>query len=275
VTARKPGNVHRTCEFDDLSYLDFLHSAAAIAPVMETACQRRLGETVLAAVRATQQVVRSNTNLGMILLLTPLAAVPREQTLRKGLAGVLQSLDLEDARAVYQAIRLARPGGLGRVAEQDVTEEPSLPLREIMALAVDRDLIARQYVDGFQAVLDDGVPALQSGLEKMEDLEQVIIGCHLQLLARYPDSLITRKRGQEEAEEASRRAEDVLERQWPYGEGADVALRDLDAWLRAEGKGRNPGTTADLVAASLFVVLREGMIQLPLRIPWSTDCDHA
>src|SRR6516225_6707189 len=85
ATARKPGNVHRYCDFDDTSYLDFLLSAAAAAPVLDGAAGRPVGETVLAGVRATRGVVASNTNLGILLLLAPLAAVPRGTDLRAGL----------------------------------------------------------------------------------------------------------------------------------------------------------------------------------------------
>ena len=76
VTARKPGNVHRFCDFAELHYLDFLLSATAIGGPLDQAVERGIGATVLAAVKATRQVVSTNTNLGMILLLTPLAAVP-------------------------------------------------------------------------------------------------------------------------------------------------------------------------------------------------------
>src|SRR5262249_3943909 len=120
VTARKPGNVHRFCDFDDVTYLDFILSAAAIAPVLETARQRRVGETVLEAVRATRQVASTNTNLGIVLLLAPLAAVPPEEDVTTGVRRVLEGLDVDDARLVYQAIGLAAPGGLGETAEQDV-----------------------------------------------------------------------------------------------------------------------------------------------------------
>src|SRR5258708_33075507 len=81
ATARKPGNVHRYCDFDDVSYLDFVVSAAAIAPVMENARGRRVGLTILEAVQATRQVVRTHTNLGIILLLAPFAAVPARMEL--------------------------------------------------------------------------------------------------------------------------------------------------------------------------------------------------
>jgi triphosphoribosyl-dephospho-CoA synthase len=274
ATARKPGNVHRFADFKDIDYLDFLVSAAAAAPVLETARQRRVGETVLQAVQATRRVARTNTNLGIILLLAALAAVPAEEELRPGLARVLDALDVEDARAVYRAIRTAAPGGLGRVGDQDVSEEPTRPLRQVMALAADRDLVARQYANGFAEVFDLGMPALEQGLEQTSSLEGAIIIAHLQLMAAHPDSLIARKRGRAEAEEAGRRARQVLEAGWPHAPGSPAALAELDRWLRAEGHGRSPGTTADLVTACLFVALREGRIQLPSRFPWSAGFRH-
>jgi triphosphoribosyl-dephospho-CoA synthase len=257
ATARKPGNVHRYRDFADSSYSDFLLSAAAIAPAMTTACQRRVGATALDAVRATRRVVGTNTNLGIVLLLAPLASVPAEEELRGGVERVLAALDGEDARLVYEAIRLASPGGLGEAAEQDVREEPTRTLRQVMALAADRDLIARQYANGFAEIFDDGVPALLAGLQRTGSMEAAIIFAHMHLLAHHPDTLIARKRGWAEAEEAARRARDVLD--------GCAELNAFDAWLRAEGHGRNPGATADLLTACLFVLLRENTVTLPLR----------
>jgi triphosphoribosyl-dephospho-CoA synthase len=265
ATARKPGNVHRHCDFVDLGYLDFLLSAAAIAPVMERAAERKVGVTVLEAVQATRRVVSTNTNLGMILLLAPLAAVPEATALRAGLLRILDELDVEDARLVYEAIRLAVPGGLGRVAEQDVHGQPTETLRQVMALAAGRDLVARQYANGFAEVWEVGVPALQTELERGAGLEEAIVFAHLSLMARHPDTLIARKRGAAEAEKAALRAGLVLQQGWPHTSEGRRAFDDLDSWLRGEGNQRNPGTTADLIAACLFVLLREGRIVLPVR----------
>jgi triphosphoribosyl-dephospho-CoA synthase len=267
ATARKPGNVTRFHDFADVTYLDFVLSAAAIGPAM-AACRRKVGATVLEAVRATRQVVRTNTNLGIVLLLAPLAAVPEGEDLRAGVERILAGLDVEDARLVYEAIRLAAPGGLGQVEEQDVRDEPTLPLRAAMALAADRDLVARQYANGFAEVLDS-VPVLTAGLERTASVERAIISAYLYLLAAHPDTLIARKQGPAEAEEASRRARQVLDRRWPEDREGWVALADLDAWLRECGNKRNPGTTADLITASLFVALRGGAISLPPAHPWS------
>ena len=257
VTARKPGNVHRYRDFRDLRFTDFLASAAAVAPILETASRRRVGATVLQAIRATREVIDTNANLGIVLLLAPLAKVPRRTELRRGVEQILKQLDRDDARDVYEAIRLARPGGLGKVAKHDVKSEPSEALRPIMTLAAERDLVARQYANGFREVFDDGLPAL---LESANDMEEAIVRCHLHLLAKHPDSLIQRKCGRRLAEEASRRAGHVLQAGWPKGHKAKRLFDELDGWLCADGNRRNPGTTADLVTACLFVAIRDGLL---------------
>jgi triphosphoribosyl-dephospho-CoA synthase len=276
ATARKPGNIHRFQDFEETTFVDLLLSAAAVAPVLETARERHVGETVLEGIRATRQVVNTNTNLGILLLLAPLATVPLDQDLRSGLKKVLEQLDVADTRAVYEAIRLANPSGLGRVQDQDVSQQPTLSLREVMILAADRDLIARQYATWFQEVLDDGVPALLQAIAKtpLISLEEAIIYCHLRLMNGYPDSLIARKRCGAEAEEASSLAFGVIEKFWENRQTRWEELGKLDAWLREKGNARNPGTTADLVTACLFIALREGSIQIPLTIPFSAGMDH-
>ena len=267
--AHKAGNVNPRHSFPDLTVDEFYRSAAAIAPVIEGAAQRSVGLTVLQAIQATREVVASNTNLGIVLLLAPLAAVPRPYPLQAGIETVLESLTLEDSRNVFAAIRLAHPSGLGVRTNQDVRREPTLPLREIMSLAMHDDLIALQYIDAFQEVFDEGVPALTQGLERGTTVENAIIYCQLSLLAAHPDSLIFRKRGWQEAQEASRRAKEVLDAGWPRSRRGRAMFEEFDAWLRAIRNQRNPGTTADLVTACLFAALREGIIRLPCPYPWS------
>ena len=270
-TARKPGNVHRFRDFDDLTYLDLVTSAAAIAPVLERACEHSIGQTVLAGVRATRQVVATNSNLGILLLMAPLASVREAVALQVGLEAALTGLDIEDSCHVYEAIRMATPGGLGRTDAQDVRSQPTLPLRQIMALAADRDLVARQYTNGFREVFESGVPELERGLRETQSLEGAIIKCALCLMADDPDTLIARKRGVAEAEHASHWARRILDLSWPYAPESREAFASFDAWLRAAGHGRNPGTTADLVTACLFVALREGRITLPPQYPWTLE----
>lgn len=138
-----------------------------------------------------------------------------------------------------------------------------------MALAADRDLIARQYTNGFREVFEKGVPLVQQGLAVAGALEEAILFAYLCFLRDNLDTLIVRKRNAAEAREASRRAGEVLAQGWPHTKTGWSAFADFDAWLRAEGNGRNPGATADLIAAALFVLLRQGTIFLPSPYPWT------
>ncbi len=272
ATAPKPGNVYRGADFEDLSYVDFLTSAAVLGPVLDRAAERPLGETVLQAVRATRQVAGTNSNLGMILLLAPLAKVPRPQPLREGVRQVLAATTEGDARQVYEAIRLAAPGGLGRVEQADVAHEPTVSLVEAMRLAAERDQIARQYAAGFVDVFERLLPWLQELLGRGESLSQAIVSIHVRLLSEVPDSLIVRKCGAALAAEASDRAARVLSSGRAGDEAYERALADLDFWLRSDGHRRNPGSTADLVAATLFAALREGQIEQPFRFYGPEPC---
>ena len=266
ATAPKPGNVHRGADFEDLAYPDFLVAAVAVGPLVEQAVELPLGQTVLAAVAATHSAVGTNVNLGTILLVTPLAKVARTSSCREGIADVLANLCPQDSRDVYEAIRLARPGGMGEVAEADLADEPPDDLIAAMRLAAERDMVARQYANDYQDLFDAVMPQLRRALESTPSLPEAIVHLHLQLMSQFPDSLIARRRGDDVARQAAARAAAVLESGQPDEEAYQRGLAELDFWLRSDGHARNPGTTADLVAAGLFLALRDGIITPPFRL---------
>lgn len=266
VAAPKPGNVHRAADFADSTLVDYLASGVAIGPVMERASDTTLGRTVLDAVRATQQLVSSNTNLGMVLLLAPLASVPTSHALADGVSHRLQGLDPSDAALVYEAIRLAQPGGIqprdDQVQRHDVADSAPPDLIAAMRAAADRDLVAKQYTNDFHEVLNVVAPWLLEPSREMR-LSVRIVHTHVRLMSAYPDSLIARKCGHRIAQESSARATDVLEAGAPETESYLKAVSDLDFWLRSDGTRRNPGTSADLIAAGLFALLRDGELRPP------------
>lgn len=262
ATAAKPGNVHRGADFPDMTYAQFLTSAAIVGPILEQAPQRGVGATVLDAVKATRLAVDANTNLGMLLLMAPLAACGKQIT-QDRVAKILEQLSVEDTHLVYEAIEWARPGGLGEVDQADVNNPPpDIPLHEAMQLAADRDLVARQYCNNFAEVLERS-SLIGLGLVGGMSINDIVVRAFLGLLSDEPDSLIARKCGHEMAAEVSRRATTVLALEDP--QAYDAALADFDFWLRADGNRRNPGTTADLIAAALFVVLAQGNLGWPLK----------
>ncbi|MEM1305853.1 MAG: triphosphoribosyl-dephospho-CoA synthase, partial [Planctomycetota bacterium] len=263
--AAKPGNVYRGADFDDMTFADMATSAVAIGAAVQARCGAgSLGGVALGSVQAMRAATGKNTHLGTILLLAPLAiASSRGGDTLRGAAELVRTASADDARGVYEAIRTAAPGGLGRVPRGDVAGEPTIGLLEAMQLAADRDLIARQYTNGFEhvAAVAESISTRNQGGRSLHD---AVVAAYVELMAREPDSLIARKCGPGVAKESADRAAAVIAAGGIGSDAYNAALADLDFWLRADGHRRNPGTTADVIAAALFVLLSEGRIDLPL-----------
>jgi len=260
VSAPKPGNVSPERHFHDTRYEDFLASAVAIGPALAAAGERPLGATIRAAIEATSRWTGSNTNLGIVLLLAPLAraAAGNGGTLRDRLAGVLDHTTVADATETYAAIRRRRPGGLGAASAEDVAAAPTVSLREAMALAAERDTVAREYTNRFALTFEVGAPVLVAARRRGLSWTEATVECFLALLAASPDTHIARKLGRAEAERVTAWAREVVAAGGTGTVEGRAALAALDAELRDPRNTRNPGTTADLTCAALFVVIIEG-----------------
>jgi len=261
VSAPKPGNVSPLASFRDVRYEDFLASAAAIGPALAAAGERPLGTTIRAAVEATARWAPSNTNLGLVLLLAPLARAaltPGGASLRARLAATLAATTVADARDTYAAIRLAAPGGLGRTPDQDVGGTPTATLRDVMALAVARDAIAREYANDFRSTFELGAPAIRAALADRLPWRDAVVEAYLTLLAAAPDSHIARKLGLPAATMVQQRGRGVLDAGGVRTAAGREAIAALDRELRDEANTLNPGATADLTGAAIYVVLLEG-----------------
>ena len=274
ASAPKPGNVSPQRPFADARYEHFLASAAAIGEPLAGASTRPLGATVRLAVEATAGWTPSNTNLGLVLLLVPLVyaaclestadgpvgGVPTRQPagLRGALRRVLEATTVDDARDVYAAIRLAAPGGLGRAKSQDVADEPTITLLDAMRLAATRDGIAREYATTFEVTFETGVPVLDRARHDGLSWDDAVVEAFLTILARYPDTHVARRGGAPTAEEVSRRAHAALEAGGVRADPGRLAIDEMDLALRDARNTANPGTTADVTAAAIFVVLLAG-----------------
>lgn len=273
VLVRKPGNVSLASPGHGMQAAMFLDSARAAASGLFSP-GARIGVRVEAAQAASWAAAGCNTNLGILLLCAPIAAAAERcgdaatdvGRLRAALEEELAGLDVADARCAYRAIAAASPGGLGSAAAEDVHSAPSVGLRAAMALAADRDSIARQYRDGFADLFDWALPAAGpiGGLPAAGAIGglpgeapdaatvQAVQRLYTTILARLADSHIVRKHGEAVAQTVMRSAQDWSSRA-AAGEvlEADPAFAAWDEQLKS--RGLNPGTTADLTVATLML----------------------
>ncbi len=265
AAAPKAGNVHPGAAFADMHFGHFAASAVAVGDVLADSRCESMGELVLAAVQTTRTRVGRNTNLGTLLLFAPLALAARAGAhsaveLAQRTSEVLSAVTPRDSRLVYQAIRTAQPGGMGHRNEADIQGQPPDDLLQAMRQVSDFDAVARQLVTGYADVFDRLLPWLDEALPRAVSPLDAICRLQLRWLAYEPDGLIVRKLGAACAAEVQAYAERVA-RQLCDGAGPVVEqaeFQELDAYLRAAGHRRNPGTTADLLAATLLCKLLVG-----------------
>jgi len=262
VVAFKPGNVSLYAPGHGMRAEDFLVSARVACAAL-AAPGARVGARIEAAIEATLEAVGQNTNLGIVLLLAPLAraclAAPADTRgapdLAARVAQVLADLDVADTAACFRAIRRAQPAGLGRVDQADVYTEPRQDLRTVMRLAADRDAIARQYANAYADIFTLGVPLLARARRRYRSLAWATTRCYLAFLAAEPDSHIVRKHGRALAEAVSAQAR-AVETAVEACENPRRFMSMLEAFDRElKSRGVNPGTSADLTVASVSALL--------------------
>ena len=256
VSSPKPGNVNCYSDAHQMSLQDFLKSAQAIAPILS---QKNLsiGSMILKSVIATQKVVNCNTNLGIILLFAPLCKAihnchTREQ-LPESLSLLLNDLTIDDAKKTYEGIRLARAGGLGNSDLHDINNEPTVTLRQAMAYAKDKDSIAAQYLNNYRDIFDLGLTNLTLSINCGESIEWASAFAYLNLLSVIPDSLIIRKQGLSCANLLMNESKEMLVKMNKNNKLSKLEC-DIILWDKElKQKAINPGTTADMTAATLLV----------------------
>lgn len=262
IEALKPGNVHIFSDGHGMVVQDFVRSAEAASAVIAQP-DLTVGQRIFSAVDATWDAVGCNTNLGIILLCAPLLHAAQhggKPTLRACLQETLRALTVSDAADAYRAIVKASPAGLGESAHHDVRESPDVTLLEAMREAQHKDRIAWQYANDFADVFDFGARRYRETMQRWERPAWATASVYLGFLARFPDTHVARKYGDDVARQLQEEAQDhdreLLARDNP--KLYQRTLLDFDAELKA--RSINPGTSADLTVATLLAVTLENMM---------------
>lgn len=262
LQAFKPGNVSVHSAGHDMTVDDFRRSAqASAAHLCDPALS--LGEKIFRAVQATREAVGCNTNLGIVLLAAPLLQAclvgAAGKPLRDNLREVLDNTTREDADWVYQAIRLAAPGGLGESDEQDVRQAPEVTLLEAMRIAKGRDRIAWQYTNSYADVFDLAIPRYHNRMSLWGNEALATVAVFAGLLKSIPDSHVERKSGVRFTRMVADNMKRVDRALSVPGRPEQILrlLREVDAGFKSAGI--NPGTTADLTVACLLAVRLEAL----------------
>ena len=258
VFSIKPGNVFLNHPAYGMSHKDFLQSSMACSDIM---CEQNMdiGLKILESVKASMDVVGCNTNLGIILLCVPIVEaiyMDKEHKFdQNNLKIVIDNINYKQTKSIYKAINLANAGGMSSKEEFDLksNESDNFTLFEAMNFAKTYDYIASEYTNYFYNIINNISLNWRNYFKLMNNDEYATTATFLKQIASNPDSLIARKHGLSTAEQVSERFKEIADEY--------CALKDpnilnnklllLDSELKIQGL--NPGTTADVVVASIFL----------------------
>lgn len=271
----KPGNVHRTQDFDDMVFEDFLISGIVIGDLMKKAAENgyrygddhrlhkiRLGEIIKEAVIETDKWIGNNTNLGITMMLAPLSAAAGMSNniidLRNNVIRIMEATTSKDAVNLYDAINIADAGGMGEQEELDVADaeargriiKENINMYKVLEMSSKWDLLSYELTNGMPVTFETGFPTFKE-VKPEYGINKATVQTFLTILSKNPDTLISRKYGNDMARIVSADADSILQNGGILNPQGQLLLREFDKQLTRNKL--NPGTTADITAASIMV----------------------
>ncbi|MHA1894835.1 MAG: triphosphoribosyl-dephospho-CoA synthase [Candidatus Helarchaeota archaeon] len=278
VSALKPGNVHPNHDIPDTRFEHFICANVVVYQYLKKiALGEPIGKNLIGAVRLTRAWQEGgNINFGILLLFAPILSAAgkliREKgeisdlnVLRNEIEKIIENTTFIDSLDLYKAIEIIQPGGLGTIKELDVNDKNSLKrikedklnLKYIFNQSASWDNISREWVTNYEITIDNGLPYLIKQYKKEKKIFKAITLLYLMLLGKYPDSLIIRKTSKEEATKISERAQKILSITNEAKQFEEI--QKFDEYLHVFKGKYNPGTTADLVACTIFLAIIMGL----------------
>ena len=249
--------------------------------------------------KAVQDVSKShrggNTHLGICLLFVPLAAAAGKtyvekgdilpDALRRNVDEIMRSTTPMDTVEVYETIKLAgSPSGLGRVEGEGAPDlydkearkrilEEEISLFDVMKKSSSYDTVAKELVTGMEISFEIGYKEILETFKRTCDINIATVHAFLRILSKVPDTFIARKVGLKRVSDVKKAVRIGIDETAWISEMAERALNlgglttqegtlflwEFDRKLQSLGKDYNPGTTADLTAASLMIALLSGL----------------
>lgn len=255
------GNVDRHRDLDGLRFEHFLAGAVGARRGLRRAeAGEPIGRAFLRAVEGMADQRGGNTQFGCLLLLVPLVRAAAAGSLTAdGVTEVVAATTVEDAADFYRSFDVVDvyvddpPDGAddldvrrGADAIPSI-EADGITMFDVMSLAAGTDDVAREWTNGFPRSFE-AADRIRTGSGTVLDRGA---RAHLELLGQRPDTLVAKEHGMETAKRLQRTARRLLE-------GDDRRTAVDAAATEFVAAGINPGTTADILAAGLYIALERG-----------------
>ena len=222
-----------------------------------------LGKLIKEAVLETDKWIANNTNLGIVMLLTPLSAAASMTNdideLQEKVDDIMRATT-QDASNLYNAINIADAGGMGEQDDLDVGSDEAkkqlfdrnINMFDVLDLSSQWDMLAYELTRTMPITFEIGYPTFK-GTKESHGINKATVQTFLTILSIYSDTLIARKYGIDVAQKVTEDANLLIS---DGGILSDEGVERVTAFdNELVEKKLNPGTTADLTASSVMVAL--------------------
>ncbi|MBI5158896.1 triphosphoribosyl-dephospho-CoA synthase [Candidatus Micrarchaeota archaeon] len=242
---------------------------------------------------------KTNVNAGIILLLVPLCAAyglvwerkwKSEREVKRAVEKIVSSASVDDVVLLFEALKMLKPRvkkSLKR-GEVDLLDEESekrlrekkVCLREVLQASF--GFVPAELLNGFEKSFKiagwleeeekkmkkkreserkdcagEAIGSASGVCNRKASERKIVAQVFLRALAEWRDSLVELKGGEKKAGEARGKAGEALKAGGVFSKEGMKEIMELDEWLRA--RRLNPGSTADLACAGIFIALMNGL----------------
>ncbi len=277
VTTEKPGNVTPTHDFTDTKFENFVFGSMLIGDAVEKAFINgyqenfRIGKQIYDFVRQSKTNNKTNTHFGIALLFIPLATAlgtmiknkkkfKNFDELKDAIDYVMKKTESNDSIYIHKAIKTANV----RVSENadkfdvlsrnfaDIVRKENVKFYDLLKISADKDLIAKELTTKMDISFRYLVFLKNFSIFSREISRGEILLLYLNLLSKYPDTLIAKKYGINMARDVSKMAKEVIDKNLAIEKFSDYMYKN----------NINPGSTADITANVVFLYLLKKFINL-------------
>ncbi len=244
----KPGNHSINSKILGMDHKKFELGAKISSEILSNK-NLSLGESIYKSATQCFKILRSNYNLGIILLCAPIFKVENMTNFKNELNRIISGISENQGKLILKSIKEVSPAGIKNYAgDGSLNSESNLSFKKIMKIGAKWDRISRCYDNNYTEVFSKGLPYLGYLRKKLSVSESIPL-VFLNYLSFDYDSHLLRKFGVEKASKIKEKAS--LIRKIRNRKKMAYSIDKLDCYLKFFNL--NPGTCADLTVTTLLM----------------------
>ena len=244
----KPGNHSINSKILGMDHKKFELGAKISSEILSNK-NLSLGESIYKSATECYKILRSNYNLGIILLCAPIFKIQNMHNFRYELNQIINNISENQGKLILNSIKEVSPAGIKKYSgEGSVNIDNNISFRKIMKIGAKWDRISGCYNNNYSEIFSKGLPYLENSRKKLSFSDSVSL-VFLNYLSYDYDSHLLRKFGIEKASKIKLQAS--ILKKIKNKQKMAISMKKFDYYLKFFSL--NPGTCADLTVTTLLI----------------------